>query len=72
MMSFNPSKCVTMTIGMRNPPNHVYEFCGQQLETVESHPYLGVHFNNTLTWSDHITEVCKKAQRVLGLIRRNL
>ena len=59
-------------IGMRNPPNHVYEFCGQQLETVESHPYLGVHFNNTLTWSDHITEVCKKAQRVLGLIRRNL
>ena len=73
MMSFNPSKCVTMTIiGMRNPPNHVYEFCGQPLETVESHPYLGVHFNNTLTWSEHITEVCKKAQQVLGLICRNL
>ena len=72
MMSFNPSKCVTMNKWMRNPPNHVYEFSGQQLETVETHPNLGVHFNNTLTWSDHITEVCEKAQRVLGLIRRNL
>ncbi|XP_072039447.1 uncharacterized protein [Amphiura filiformis] len=61
-----------MTIGVRNPPKHVYSFCGQQLETVESHPYLGVCFNNTLTWSDHITKVCKKAQRVLGLLRRNL
>ena len=72
LMSFNPGKCVTMTIGVRNPPKHVYNFCGQQLDTVESHPYLGVRFNNTLTWNDHITGICKKAQRVLGLIRRNL
>ncbi len=72
LMSFNPSKCVTMTIGTRNPPRNTYNFCGQQLETVDSHPYLGVCLNNTLTWSNHIDEVCKKAQRVLGLVRRNL
>ena len=72
LMSFNPSKCVTMTIGTRNPPRHTYSFCGQQLEPVNSHPYLGVCFNNTLTWKDHINKTSKKAQRVLGLVRRNL
>jgi hypothetical protein len=72
LMSFNPSKCVTMTIGVRNPPKHIYSFCGQQLKSVDSHPYLGVCLNNTLTWTNHIQQVCKKAQRVLGLIRRNL
>ena len=49
LMSFNPSKCVTMTIGTRNPPKHTYSFCGQQLQSIDSHPYLGVCFNNTLT-----------------------
>ena len=72
LMSFNPSKCVTMTIGSRNPPQHIYSFCGQQLESVTSHPYLGVCFNNSLTWSDHTQQTAKKAQRVLGLLRRNL
>ena len=72
LMTFNPKKCVTMTIGMKNPPHHIYNFCGEALESVDSHPYLGVLFNNTLTWGDHVLETCKKAQRVLGLLRRNL
>ena len=33
LMSFNPGKCVTMTIGNRNPPKHTYSFCGQQLQS---------------------------------------
>ena len=72
LMSFNPSKCVTMTIGTRNPPKNTFPFCGQQLEPVDSNPYLGVSLNNTLTWRNHIDEACKKAQRVLGVVRRNL
>ena len=61
-----------MTIGTRNPPKHTYSFCGQQLQSIDSHPYLGDCFNNTLTWNDHIQDISKKAQRVLGLVRRNL
>ena len=49
LMSFNPGKCVMMTSGTRNPPKHTYIFCGQQLQLIDSHPYLGVCFNNTLT-----------------------
>ena len=61
-----------MTIGMKNPPHHIYNFCGEALESVDSHPYLGVPFNNTMTWGDYVLETCKKkAQRVMGLLRRN-
>ena len=73
LMSFNPDKCVKMTIiGTRNPPKHTYSFCGHQLQSIDSRPYLGVCFNNTLTWNDHIQDISKKAQCVLGLVRRNL
>ena len=72
LMKFNPSKCCTLTIGKRNPPQHKYAFCNQELNSVSSHPYLGVHISNTLSWNTHIHETTKKAQRVLNIVRRNL
>ena len=47
MMQFNPSKCATMSIATRNPTKRIYDFCGQQLESVDSHPYLGVEMTNS-------------------------
>ena len=42
-MEFNPSKCKIMCFTTRrDPPKREYVFCGQILEEVESHPYLGV------------------------------
>ena len=72
LMKFNPSKCCTLTIGKRKPPQHKYTFCNQELDGVSSHPYLGVHISNTLSWNTHVQEVLKKAQRVQNIIRRNL
>ena len=40
LMEFNPTKCCTLTIGKRNPPHHRYNFCGQELSSVDVHPYL--------------------------------
>ena len=57
--------------GKRNPPQHKYTFCNQELDGVSSHPYLGVHISNTLSWNTHVQEVLKKAQRVQNIIRRN-
>ena len=71
-MKFNPSKCCTLTIGKRNPPQHKYTFCNQELDSVSSHPYLGVHISNTLSWNTHVQEALKKAQRVQNIIRTNL
>ena len=39
---------------------------------MSSHPYLGVHISNTLSWNIHIQEIIKKAQRVQNIVRRNL
>ena len=72
MMQFNPSKCTTMSIATRNPTKRIYDFCGQQLESVDSHPYLGVEMTNTLSWGIQTSLSIKKAQRAMGVIKRNL
>ena len=72
LMNFNPSKCCTMTVGKRNPPEHKYQFCGQVLNSASSQPYLGVHLSNNLSWDKHIQETIKKVQRVQNVIRKNL
>jgi hypothetical protein len=72
-MSFNPSKCSTMRISYKkDPPTSTFTFCGQELEQVESHPYLGVEIDNKMTWSTHIKNTINKANRTLGFLRRNL
>ena len=40
------------------------------IKQVRSHRHLGVFFNETLTWTDHINHVLTKASPKLGLLRR--
>ena len=47
-------------------------FCGVELEQVVSTSYLGVILNNNLKWSNHVSSISGKANKVLGLIKRNL
>ena len=42
------------------------------LENVESIKYLGVTITKDLKWNTHISNVCTKANRTLGFLRRNL
>ena len=42
------------------------------LENVEIIKYLGVTITKDLKWNTHISNVCKKANRTLGFMRRNL
>ena len=37
---------------------------------VSSHRHLGVIFNDTLKWSDHVTHVITKASAKIGFLRR--
>ena len=34
--------------------------------------YLGVHIGSNLKWNNHISKITAKANRALGLIKRNL
>ena len=49
-----------------------YTLEGTVLENVDSIKYLGVTITNDLKWNTHINNICTKANRTLGFLRRNL
>ena len=49
-----------------------YTLVGTVPENVKSIKYLGVTITNDLKWNTHISNVCTKANRTLGFLRRNL
>ena len=49
-----------------------YTLEGTDLENVESIKYHGVTITNDLRWNTHVSNVCTKANRTLGFLRRNL
>ena len=73
-MEFQPVKCNMMQLtNKRSSKIQVnYTLEGTLLENVESIKYLGVTITNDLKWNTHIPNVCTKANRTLGFLRRNL
>ena len=49
-----------------------YTLEGTDLENIESIKYLGVTITSDLRWNTHVSNVCTKANRTLGFLRRNL
>ena len=73
-MRFQPVKCNIMQItGKRtNKTEASYNLEGTVLENVDSIKYLGVTIKHDLRWNKHIGNMCTKANRTLGFLRRNL
>ena len=72
-MEFHPGKCTTLPVTRsRKPSHHPYPLRGHTLTTVTSTKYLGVTIQNDLNWGEHITNICSKANQILGFPRRNL
>ena len=72
-MEFHPSKCNVLTISRKaRPIYHQYTLHGQVLETVKSAKYLGCTITSNLGWSNHISNICGKANKTLSFLRRNL
>ena len=73
-MVFHPEKCSTLPVtrsrkGLSQPQ---YQLHGHILQTVNSVSYLGLCFTKDLSWNEHINNVCSKANKTLGFLRRNL
>ena len=49
-----------------------YTLEGTDIENVESIKYLEVTITSDLRWNTHVNNVCTKANRTLGFLRRNL
>ena len=43
---------------------------GVPIPQVRTHKHLGLVFNNTLTWNDHVSNVYSTCARMLGILRR--
>ena len=73
-MRFQPVKCNMMQLTRKRIKkiHALYTLQGTDLENVESIIYLGVTITRDLRWNTHVSNVCTKANRTLGFLRRNL
>jgi hypothetical protein len=72
-MTFNPKKCNTMAVGLqRNKLSHDYTMMGETLNQVHEHQYLGVTISDKLSWDSNYRRTVSKANRILGMLQRNI
>ena len=73
-MVLHPEKCSTLPVtrSRKGLPQPQYQLHGHILRTVNSVNYLGLCFTKDLSWNEHINNVCSKANKTLGFLRRNL
>ena len=44
--------------------------CGQPLQKVDTYKYFGLLVSSDLSWSDHISSICSKTRKLLGILYR--
>ena len=76
-MIFHPKKCKVLSVSSYNRPFYVlpfyrfvYSLDNECLDYVDMEKDLGVHVTSKLNWKKHITYLCSKGNRMLGLIQR--
>ena len=72
-MAFHPDKCSAIRISRSRklaPMN--YTLKGHVLQNEDYTRYLGVELQSNLSWNRHIDQTVKKANSMLGFLRRNL
>ena len=74
-MEFHPGKCYVLRVSKKQRSNvreHDYVLHGHTLEVVDRVKYLGITISSDLTWGGHIDAVCKKANSVQAVLKRNI
>ncbi|XP_071854518.1 uncharacterized protein [Apostichopus japonicus] len=69
-MKFNVDKCSVMHFGHANP-KFKYKMGDQELQETEEEKDLGVYVNSSMKFSRQCAESVKKANRMIGIIKRN-
>ena len=72
-LSFNAGKCKYMIVSRKQSPtvpSDPLKLFGNPMQRVDCYKYLGLLLTMNLSWSTHITSICSKAKKVVGLIYR--
>lgn len=71
-LHFNFSKCLHISyFRSKNPIQYIFKIGNNNLQTVRSTLDLGVVFDSSLSFVQHIDYIIPKAYKVLGFIKRN-
>ena len=73
LLKFNLDKCHVLTLGKFDNTmyTHRYNMYGDELEHVFEEKDLGVTIDSEQRFEEHISEKVKKANTIVGLIRRS-
>ena len=71
-ISLNVSKCyfIPFTLKRMNKIDFIYTINGSVVEQVDVIRDLGVYFTSKFCFKYHVEQICKKANRMLGFVRR--
>ncbi|KAL5257075.1 hypothetical protein ACHWQZ_G012112 [Mnemiopsis leidyi] len=71
-MKFHPDKCnvLTVTLKKNDMDRFTYKLGQTPLQFLQSEKDLGVNITSNLCWTNHCNNLCSKAKRNLGFLRR--
>jgi hypothetical protein len=72
LITFNAAKTVYIKISRKvfPAPKPILKLNGATIKEVPNHKHLGLTFNQTLTWTDHIDNLIAKGAKCVGLLKR--
>ena len=72
-MKLNTDKCVLLRCTRSlTPVQYTYTLNDRALISKSQHPYLGIVFDSSISWSTHIQIVGNRAMKILNFVKRNL
>ena len=69
-LNLNVKKCKLLLLSRRRVPvcTHTIVINDQPLEKVQSYKYLGAHISSDLSWSNHVSNICSRAKKQMGML----
>ena len=72
-MHFHPQKCKTMHITIkRNIIQSTYTIQNNNLQTMNTAKYLGIHIHSSQNWNTHINKTAQRVNTTSGFLHRNI